>query len=138
MYSLSNQALREKRNPQSSHHNHNSQAYQLTASSRATENRAPRGLHQKSAPTESSERLSRSALILTRTALSTTVRPTTPQLRYLLPAPEMAGAPKTGSRDAKPLTPYTDQISVPWRQPLGLLSVEVPPVWRLTTTPSRS
>ena len=68
MYSLSNQALREKRNPQSSHHNHNSQTYQLTASSRATENRAPRGLHQKSAPTESSERLSRSALILTRTA----------------------------------------------------------------------
>ena len=118
MYPLSNQARKQKSNPQSGRHITITAI--RTSERRETRERLRKELHADSTrsrhqlrPYESSERLSRSALILTRTALSTTVRPTTPQLLYLLPAPEMAGAPKKGSRDAKPLTPYTDQISFP-------------------------
>ena len=77
-------------------------------------------------PSESSERLPGAEMTLTRTALSTTVRPTTPQLRYVEPAPEQAGAPKKGLRDAKPLTRTPATSEFPRRMPSGMLSVEVP------------
>ena len=44
--------------------------------------------------------------------VSCSVKPQAPgRLQYIYPAPESAGAPKKGPRDAKPLTPYTTSNS---------------------------